>query len=178
MAVIKPPKITLRKLRRLVVYDSKTGQLLWRRRRGSHKKGSPCGFTTKDGYLAVRIERRNYPVHRLIWWMQTGEYPIDKYIDHRDGNRMNNRFENFRAVTPGENNQNTRKTSLTSSRYKGVLFKNGKWTARLNIGRKQIHLGVYDTEWDALVARLEAEEKHNWKDEQNHNVNTALKEIL
>ncbi len=161
-----------------MIYDVETGQLLWRRRRGTRKKGSPCGFVTRDGYLAVRINKRNYPVHRLVWWMHTGAYPLNEYIDHKDGNRQNNKIENLRAVTPGINNQNTAKTSLTTSKYKGVLFRSGKWLARIYINRKQIHLGSFDTEWDAAMARLEAEKKYGWKDEQNHNVETALKEII
>jgi len=179
--VIKKPKIDLSTLKRMLRYDPETGELRWKTTRGGRvKRGSLAGSKTSDGYLAVKIKGRIYPSHRIAWWLHEGYWP-EHYIDHINGNRQDNRFSNLRAVSPRCNVQNTAKTSGTSSKYKGVCrLKSGRWMAHIQIDGKQKKIGEYDTEFEAACARLKAEQEiGSWScDAQDHNLKTALDEIL
>jgi hypothetical protein len=66
-------------------------------------------------------------------------------IDHKDNNRLNNRRENLRFATQSENNQNKAKLSNTSSKYIGVSYDRGKWSAKCS----KKHLGLFKKELDA-----------------------------
>ena len=59
--------------------------------------------TKPEGYLAVDLQRdqvrtRTY-VHRLLWEAFRGPIPSGLEINHRDGNRSNNRLDNLELVT-------------------------------------------------------------------------------
>lgn len=62
------------RLRELLDYDPKTGALTWRARThlgstwwNNRYAGKPAGSLTAEGYIAVKIDDRNYLAHRLIW---------------------------------------------------------------------------------------------------------------
>lgn len=69
-------------------------------------------------------------MHRLITGAKENEY-----VDHIDGNGLNNCKENLRIVTQTENLINTRKRVGTSSRFKGVSWSSerGLWVAQATI---------------------------------------------
>jgi hypothetical protein len=86
----------------------------------------------------------------------TGEFP--DVIDHKDGNRLNNKWSNLRSVTLKENAQNVRPSKNSSSGVVGVSPYNGtKWRAWITVDYKHIHLGVYETLDLAISARKNAE---------------------
>lgn len=58
----------------------------------------------RNGYLRVGFNGKRYSIHRLVYEAFSGErIPPEKYVDHIDGNRANNAFENLRLVTQSEN---------------------------------------------------------------------------
>lgn len=61
----------------------------------------------EDGYRYVSVSAggREYKVlvHRLMWLASGETIPDGREINHRDGDRGNNRYANLEAVTPGEN---------------------------------------------------------------------------
>lgn len=66
------------------------------------------------------------------------------FIDHIDGDRMNNNPENLRIVNARENMQNLprhRKGSLVGAHKHG-----NRWRSRIEVGGKAISLGCYSTE--------------------------------
>src|ERR1700761_3134479 len=62
-------------------------------------------------------KRHHILMHRVI-----NKTPDDYYTDHINGNGLDNRKENLRSVTRGENQQNRKKNSKSSSKYKGVSW--------------------------------------------------------
>src|SRR5262245_28980841 len=57
---------------------------------------------TTHGYQRIEITLRLY-VHRLVWEAFHGPIPSGFEINHRDGNKANNRLDNLELVTRSEN---------------------------------------------------------------------------
>ena len=83
-------------------YNPWTG-LVWNKR--VTQPSTPPGHSKR--YPKVRCEKVLYLAHRVIWFLQTGEWPdSDLVIDHINGVRNDNRWVNLRQVTVKENNIN------------------------------------------------------------------------
>lgn len=102
---------------------------------------------TKTGRAVVMM-------HRLL-------FPSAKLIDHRDGNGLNNRRENFREANHSLNGFN-RKSIPHGSKYHGVNWCRTRniWYARIKINGVKKHIGMFKTEDEAYAARLVAEKKY------------------
>jgi hypothetical protein len=108
------------------------------------RRGKP-GHTS---YAIARVGGRMTFLHVFI--MQ----PIHGlHVDHVNGNGLDNRRENLRIVSHSQNMQNAR-SLRGASRFKGVAKHNNtsKWRAYISIARRQIHLGMFDTEIAAARA--------------------------
>lgn len=136
---------TIERLREVFRYDPETGDLIWismvsRRAPIGTKAGSPNSY----GYLTVGLDGvRNLAVHRVIWFMVTGEWP--PRIDHRDLDRVNNRWENLRLATRSQNAANTAKPATNTSGIKGVYLRRGRFAAQIMKDQRVIYLGTFDT---------------------------------
>ena len=130
--------------------------------RGHHvKAGDIAGTLKSHGYLCVGINYNSYRAHRLIFLMHKGYLP--KTIDHINGDKLDNRIENLRAATVGQNQHNRKTNANNTSGYKGVSWSKAqkKWTARITLERKIIHLGYFaNVEEAAEVVRKAREELH------------------
>lgn len=64
------------------------------------------GRGSKFGYIRVSLCGRNYYLHKIVAeaFLENPEYK--KYVDHIDGNSLNNNVENLKWVTAYENNKN------------------------------------------------------------------------
>ena len=91
-------------------------------------------------------------MHRLILGLQNNG---KSFVDHINGNGLDNRRKNLRACTYAENSYNQiRKRPNCSSEYKGVSWSkaSGKWRAHIVKDYKQLHLGLFETETEAALA--------------------------
>src|SRR5580765_6979513 len=120
-------KLDVELLRRTFSYDPATGVLYWKPRDdywswhwkwNEQYAGKPAGNPTDTGCLMICIKAKPYKVHRIIWTIVTGKPPANE-IDHIDGDRMNNRFENLREATIKQNCFNRRMSSRNKSGFKG-----------------------------------------------------------
>lgn len=123
------------------------------------KVGDVVGTLYKNGYLRTQVKGQVYTVHALVWLYHRGSLPtLD--IDHINGNRSDNRIENLREVTRSVNMQNLRQAPAhnKSSGMLGVKrHSNGKcWQAQIQVNKKQIYLGLFDTKEAAHEAYLKA----------------------
>lgn len=99
--------------------------------------------TQRDGKL-VRVS-----MHRLIM-----NPPDGVFVDHINGDGLDNRRENLRLVTRQQNMANSRKRHVGQSKYKGVsqARNSPRWRACIVVNKKQIHIGTFDDELDAARA--------------------------
>lgn len=101
-------------------------------------------------------------MHRTIWEHHNGEIPKNIYIDHINGDGLDNRIANLRLATPGEN-QNNRPSYHGKSKYKGVYWNNyvKKWCVGIYKDRKHFHLGYFVSEIEAAKAYNEGAKIHH-----------------
>lgn len=113
-----------------------------------------------NGY-AVRASPRDengkqisFRMHRVIFGLTSK----DVWVDHINGNGLDNRKCNLRIVNRQQNQMNRKKRKKGSSEYKGVTFyKNqNKWVATIYLKNKRIHLGYFKKEIEAAIAYNEA----------------------
>jgi len=81
----------------------------------------------------------------------------ENFVDHINGNGLDNRKCNLRKAnhrTNSHNRQNLRKNK--DSKFKGVFkqrqTKIGGWISRIVVNSKQVHLGTFKTEIEAAEA--------------------------
>jgi len=133
-------------------YNPETGEL-----RGV--KGNVITRKRKNGYIICSVKCNGKDTclygHRLAWYLYYGKLP-NNYIDHIDGNKANNILTNLRDVTKQQNGFNIKKA-------KGYSWhkRDKKFSCRIKINQKQIHIGNFDTEEEARSAYLEAKEKYH-----------------
>lgn len=145
-----------------VKYDLENGVLRWRRQVGLRGvKGEEVGNLDGNGYRSFRHNKKNYQAHRVIFFMLHGYVP--EYIDHVDGNRLNNSPENLREATASQNAQNQSLRSDNNSGVKGVAWCNtrGGWRSRVCMNGKEYFCGVHGSVEEAEKAvRAKREELH------------------
>lgn len=102
-------------------YEPESGNFYWKVRVSIRRQaGSRAGSISSFGYVTIVIGRRGYRAHRLAWLLMTGKMP-EYEIDHKDGNRANNKWENLREATRGQNRMNSCiQTNNKSTGYKNV----------------------------------------------------------
>ena len=91
-----------------------------------------------------------------MWAWHTGAWPVAE-IDHVDGNKRHNRFENLRAADRALNTQNmhaARRDSATG--LAGVWCHGKRFRASIQARHTRHHLGTFDTPDAAYQAYLNA----------------------
>lgn len=125
--------------------DADLQQFKWQARKGRNN----CYYATRTLYPS----KSHIAMHRVIMGrIQNREIVSDEWVDHIDGNPLNNRRSNLRIATPRQNALNSRKRIDNTSGYKGVTYRkdNNKWRARICKNGKRITLGYADTAEDAF----------------------------
>lgn len=142
-------------LKNLLSYDPDTGIFAWAVARGTKiKPGFIAGCPNTDGYIKIVYMRRTYSAHRLAFLYMTGSYP-EAEVDHVDGNPQNNKWANLRACSRQENMQN--KLPNKGRKIGSLVGANRnleRWISRISSNGTQIHIGVYETEFEAHQAYL------------------------
>lgn len=117
-------------------------------------------YYNKEGgyrYAQVTINGKNVFMHRMIM----GVTDSNLYVDHKDGDGLNNVRDNLRVSTNAQNQWNT-KSRGGASKYKGVDLRGGnRWRARIRVNGKRYDLGYFDTEREAGLAYNEAVKKYH-----------------
>lgn len=163
------PLPSLERLNELLSYNEETGVLTWKMLAptshsniGFNNKcgGKVAGTIGLKGYLVVGIEKSYYLAHRIIWKMVTGEDPPDQ-VDHRDTDRLNNRWSNFRSTENGKNIQNSKMRCDNKSGVKGVHWEADRqmWRGVISVEGKQIKIGRFHDLGAARIAMEEARQK-------------------
>tara|TARA_R110000796_G_C14258651_1_gene399623 strand:- start:24 stop:521 length:498 start_codon:yes stop_codon:yes gene_type:complete len=153
--------LTVDLLKHLFEYDKETGELRWAVKRQGCSQGSVAGSIDSKGYRVITVNQKPYKAHRLVYLMHKGYLP--RTLDHINNNRSDNRIENLRAVSAGQNQHNRKINSNNKSGYKGVSWyaSYSKWKAKIDLENKTVFLGYYNTPEEAdVVVRAAREELH------------------
>ena len=153
--------ITEENLRSVLRYDPETGAMTWVQCQRKSKAwnaqwaGKPAGCVLNIGYVQIQIDGVRYSAHRLAFLYMTGRFP-DRWVDHINGIRSDNRWSNLRPATPGENLQNMKVDKRNKSGWRGVSWAKSmnKWQASIQVNRTPKHLGYFETAEDAGEAYL------------------------
>ena len=142
--------------RKHMCYEPETGLLFWVKRKGV-TAGREAGTLGPDGYKRVGIGGKCFLVHRLIWAMHY-EGDVPDYLDHINGVKDDNRLENLRPATKGQNGMNRPKQRNNASGFKGVCFDTakGRWLATIKKDGVQYRLGHHRTAEAAHAAYVKA----------------------
>lgn len=113
-----------------------------------------------NGYYQVTLwknkKRKVFYVHFLVALCFLNHKPNGwkKQVDHIDNIKTNNLSSNLQVITLRENSSKDKKGF--TSKYVGVNKdkRTGKWQSRIQINRKNLYLGSFNTEIDARKAYL------------------------
>lgn len=96
-------------------------------------------------------------MHRIVMGAKS-----DQFVDHIDGNGLNNSRENLRFATNSQNNMNQSKRLDNTSGHKGISWcpDREKYQVYINIDRKRKSLGRYKTLEEAIYVRDRAVKSH------------------
>lgn len=104
-------------------------------------------------------KRKGVAMSRLIM-----NFPKNKFVDHINGDSLDNRRSNLRIVTRNQNAQNRRKKiKSTTSKYKGVHKRSqyNYWLSFIHVNGKKIPLGKFMSEKKAAIAYNKAALEHH-----------------
>ena len=127
------------------------------------KKGELVGTAVIDAedYNLVKDYKFNYQGKRYVRGYSKGEFCLlhqiilgTKWVDHKNGDTLNNRRKNLRKCTNQQNQFNQKPQVGRLSKYKGVTVSKRKspFAARIQINGKGICLGSFAKEKDAALA--------------------------
>lgn len=97
----------------------------------------------KSGYPNARFGGTIRPLHKLLM-------PEAKMLDHKNGDKLDCRLENLRPCTPS---QNTVNRAIQPGKVRGVEKSGRKFRPFISINGKQVRLGSFDTEDEAITVR-------------------------
>jgi len=152
--------ITQSRLKDVIGYNPVTGIFTWKITSGKAVKGKIAGsIHVCNGYYRISIKNKEYRAHRLAWLYMTGSMPTNE-IDHINGIRSYNRFENLREATRSGNLQNQRKANSKniSTKLLGAAFHkpSGTYFSRIQINGAVKFIGAFETAQKAHDAYVSA----------------------
>lgn len=112
-------------------------------------------WSYSKGYARCCKKQKSIYMHRLVLKLNNIEIPDKQLVDHINRNKLDNRLQNLRIVTPTGNGAN-RDIIENSVGYKGVYKNYDKWIAQITILRKVTHLGRFNSPEEAARAYNEA----------------------
>lgn len=156
--------LTQEYLKQRLEYDPETGIFIWKynplstKTRNTRFAGKVAGSIRRDesrprhDYWSININGMHCTAHRLAWLYVTGYLP--KRLDHKDGDGLNNRFDNLREATHSQNSANT------YNKETGIRETDHGYQARIQIDGISKCLGTFTTKEEAQLVYIEASNTH------------------
>ena len=166
----------------LLSYDKETGELRYSeapielfatqaawKRHSTFLAGKTAGSVLDNGvcrYLKIQYQRKHLQAHHVAWFIATGEHVQDGwFIDHINGDGLDNRMCNLRLVSMQENMRNKRLYRNKTIGIFGVLPMRGnrvRYDVYIGGEEGQERVGIYEDFFEACCARKSAEIRHGY----------------
>jgi hypothetical protein len=107
---------------------------------------------TDTGYarrtVVVEGKKKNQRLHRVIMQSALGR-PLrpGEQVDHRNGDRLDNRRSNLRLATHSQNSQNTRR--INKHGFMGVGKNHSRFYSKIMVETQIVYVGTFDTPEEA-----------------------------
>jgi HNH endonuclease len=163
-------------LKDLLVCDPKSGRLFWKPRprhmflsdrdmkKWNTRYAGAEALTSvhTKGYRRGSINCKSVYAHKVVYIMSHGPLGDGMMVDHINGDRLDNRACNLRAVTHIENchNQTSKPASSTGERGVHLVKRDGTFQARIRTVRGSKTLSGFKTIVEAAEARKKMEVLH------------------
>lgn len=118
------------------------------------------------GYSQAYIEGQVVLMHRLVLERKLGrKIKANLVTDHINENKLDNRRENLRELTPFENaSRSNGKRENSTSQFRGVCKAGRRWRVLIRIGGKVRAFGTYATEDEAAMIYPQITgDRENWQ---------------
>lgn len=107
----------------------------WAKKMKWHVHKGYVAFTRGSGKDAKR-----YYLHRLLMASNT-----QLLVDHKNGDRLDNRVSNLRLATSSQNGANVPKLNTNTTGFKGVVPHGDRFRAYIHKHGKTFYIGTFDT---------------------------------
>lgn len=156
-------KFTRQELMQHLSYAPETGDFMWLKSGKGRSLLAPAGCSLSNGYVRINFNGGKHQAHRLAWFYMTGKWP-DRMIDHINGDKLDNRWENLRQVERSTNGQNRRRANKNSA--SGLLGAHKcnsgpAWRSTIKTPGGAKFLGFFETAIDAHNAYISAKRKEH-----------------
>lgn len=155
-----------------LLYENQSGIFYWKKSpMYKVKAGDKAGALLRNGcgnnYLTITVHGKRYLAHRIVATLFLGANPSD-FVDHINGNGLDNRVENLRLVSKKQNSRNMKISARCKTGIMGVSFCSKYNGYRVKIGRnKTISKAFYFKDFfEACCARKSLENEFNF--DKNH----------
>lgn len=139
----KKTRLNQEYLHSILRYNLETGLFEWMVSRSGIKR-KMAGHHRSDGYHSIVIDGKEYLSHRLAFLYVNGMWPKEE-VDHINGIKDDNRWENLRECTKSQNGANRGLQENNTSGYRGVYWHKTKkkWRAVIRKQGKRYYLGEF-----------------------------------
>lgn len=151
------------------MFSSKQAWLAWNGKFANKPAGSIFRPTkARTRYIRVKLNGRSMYAHRILWEMLKGPIPKGMFIDHINGDGLDNRIDNLMLVNSADSAKNMPMQKKRTGKHHGVTESrsSGKWEARIGVNGRKIYLGTFESLEEAVSARKLAEHKYGFS--SNH----------
>ncbi len=99
-----------------------------------------------QSFYAFRMVRMSREILSL-------ERDDQRQVDHKNHQTTDNRRSNIRAITTRQNHENRKNQSMYGPGVYKRRTKSGRFAAQVQVGKRKVHLGTFDTPQEARRAR-------------------------
>ena len=131
--------------------DFGSGKMYWIKPPSNHPElmGKEAGFIVGGNgnnkrYWQIRVFGQQFKRSRLMFFMAHGRWPAP-YVDHINGDSLDDRLTNLRDATPSQNTANSKSVPRQMPLPRGVYKTKYGYLVRVTCNGETLNLGTFDS---------------------------------